>query len=101
MDMDINMYDAQAAPIVVDHIATNINNRIVLRRIKRNEDDVDNKLFIKNRHNYVGEHCVDYVPEGADDMGWLGYFVSKNEHLMKLYIGPFEPTSGSSVRDVI
>ena len=34
-------------------------------------------------------------------MGWLGYFVGKNEHLEKLVIKPFTPSSGASVRDVI
>ena len=41
----------------------------------------------------MGEGCIDYVPEGADDMGWLGYFVGKNNHLKNLFIRPFEPPS--------
>ena len=35
------------------------------------------------------------------DMGWLGYFVGQNDHLKNLFIHPFTPTSGASVRDVI
>ena len=100
--MDINTYDAQADTIDVDDITTNSNNRIVLRRIKRNDaNDEDNEcLSIQNVHYSVGG---DYVPEGADDMGWLGYFVGKNEHLKRLHICPwFTPTSsGSSVRDML
>ena len=35
-------------------------------------------------------------------MGWLGYFVGKNDHLEKLVINPFIATSsGSSIRDFI
>ena len=96
------MYEAQADTINVDDIATNSNNRIVMRRIKRNEAKfADDELWIQNQHNDYGEDCTEYVPEGAYDMGWLGYFIGKNEHLEHLYIMPFEPTSGASVRDVI
>ena len=35
------------------------------------------------------------------DMGWLGYFIGKNQHLEKLFIKSFIPTSGVSVRDVL
>ena len=50
---------------------------------------------------YTNNLCVEYCPEGADDMGWLGYFVGKNDHLQSLVIKPFTPSSGASVRGVI
>ena len=97
--MDINMYETQADSINVDDIATNSNNRIVLHRLQKNEaNEYTNSLYIQNEHD--GEYC-DYVPEGADDMGWLGYFVGKNQYLEVLSILTFVPTSGASVRDVI
>ena len=110
--MDVKIYEAQADIISVDDIAKNSNNRIVMRRIKRNEADADddnnsnendeNKaLRIRNYHGEDGGGCIDYVPEGVYDMGWLGYFVGKNEHLQELIINPFIPTSGSSLRDVM
>ena len=34
-------------------------------------------------------------------MGWLGYFIGKSGHLKNLFIRPFEPPSGASVRDVL
>ena len=95
------MYEAQADTINVDDIATNSNNRIVLKRIKRNADDDYNSLYIQDRHDDDGEDCVDYVPEGAEDMGWLGYFIGKNDHLKELYLQSFTLTSGLSVRDVM
>ena len=95
------MYDAQADTINVDDIATNSNNRIVLRRIKRNNEDDTNELWIQNEHDKDGEDCVDYVPEGADDMGWLGYFVGKNQHLEDLMIETFIPTSEANYRLVM
>ena len=97
--MNIQMYDAQADGINVDDIATNKNNRIVLRRIKRNEADYN--LWIQNQHDDDGEACGDYVPEGANDMGWLGYFIGKNEYLTNLNIRTFEPTSGLSIMEIL
>ena len=99
--MEVSVYDAQADTINVDDIATDSNNRQVLRCLKRNEaDDESNELYIKDLHEDYG-NCVEYCPEGADDMGWLGYFVSKNDHLQSLVIKPFTPSSGASVRDII
>ena len=40
---------------------------------------------------------MDYDP----DMGWLGYFAGKNDHLEELSMDSFTPTSGASVMDVI
>ena len=103
--MDVGVYDAQADTINVDDIATNSNNRFILKRIKRNDADDNNELHIQNLHDDDddedwGEES-DYSPEGADDMGWLGYFVGKNEHLDQLFIKPFTPLSGATIRDVI
>ena len=96
------MYDAQADTIDVDDIARNINNRIVLRRLKRNDaDDENNELLGIQNYHEDDEDFVKYVPEGADDMGWLGYFIGKNNHLGILNIWFFTPTSGASVGDVL
>jgi len=101
--MTPQMYDAQADSIKVEDIATNSNNRIVLERIRTNGNGVSsNCLYIQNQYdNLEGEECIDYVPEGAYDMGWLGYFISKCDYLKELYIRDFEPPSGASVLDVI
>ena len=103
MNNTIQMYDAQAGSIKVKDIATNDNNRIVLNRIKRNRADDNNKelLYIQNEHDENGEDCVDYIPEGAHDMGWLGYFVGKNNHLKELIIRDVDPPSGASVAEVL
>ena len=103
MNNTIQMYDAQADSIKIEDIVSNKNNRIVLDRIKRNseDDDYNQELFLQNQHDEQGEDCIDYVPEGAHDMGWLGYFVGKNEQLKELYIRDFTPTSGASVTEVL
>ena len=96
------MYGA-ADTIDVDDIATNGTNRIVLRRLKRNDanDENNGSLRIQNYHDQNGEYASAYVPEGIDDMGWLGFFIGKNDHLEELLIRSFTPTSGASVRDVL
>ena len=101
------MYDAQVDSIDVDDIAEDSNNIIVMSRIKRNNANENDELWIKSYHeddeDDDGEYCVDYVPEGAYDMGWLGYFVGKNDYLQELRIRPFTLMSGvsESVRDVL
>ena len=100
--MDINTYEAQADTIDVDDIATNSNNRIVMRRIKRNYANYEDNEYLSIRNVYQnGEECTCYFPEGIDDMGWLGYFIGKNQHLQKLVIRSFTPMSEASVRDVM
>ena len=87
----IQMYDAQVDTIKMEEISNDDNNRDILHRIKRNSDQENNELYIQHQREEVrvGETCVEYVPEGAYDMGWLGYFVGKNEHLEELNFGPF------------
>ena len=46
-NMDVNVYEAQADTIDVDDIARNSNNRIVMRRIKRNNADDKKSLCCK------------------------------------------------------
>ena len=95
------MYDAQAGSIKVKDITANVNSWIVMDRIKRNNPEDDDVLYIQNHHDCNGKGCVDYVPEGVYDMGWLGYFISKNNHLDILYMRDFEPPSGASVMEVL
>jgi len=80
----IQMYDAQVDTITMEDISNDHNNKVILHRIKRNSNHENNKLYIQHQRE-EGE----YVPAGAYDMGWLGYFVGKNEHLEQLYFGPF------------
>ena len=100
--MEVSVYDTRADTINVEDISTdsNSNNQHVLRRLKRNEADDKKTLWIQNEHeDDDDEECTDYVPEGADDMGWLGLFIGKNDHVEELNIRPFTPPLGASVRD--
>lgn len=95
--MNFQQYNDNAGSIRTRDIVTNSNNRIVLRRIKRNSryDENNGVLYIQNVHDENGEECVDYVPEGANDMRWLGYFIGKNIYLQNLYLSAFTPPSSS------
>jgi len=97
------MYEAQADSIKVEDIATNDNNRIILRRMKRNNPEDHDQLYIQNQHDQDGEDCEDYVPEGAHDMGWLGYFIGKSDYLNKLIFIrlTLTPISGASIAEVL
>ena len=57
------------------------DNRIILRRLRRNDAGDKKTLWIQNHHEKKGKKCIDYCPEGAYDMGSLGYFVGKSDHL--------------------
>ena len=84
---NFHTYDAQADTIKLEDIATNEDNRIVLRRIRYNkvedEDDSHGKESLWIQKNSYG---YSYVPEGEEDMGRLGYYVGKNTVLQQLYI---------------
>ena len=97
------MYEAQADTINVDDISRNSNNRIVLRRLQRNDvdDEIPTLRIDDEPDDDEDEEDWCYFPEGAYDMGWLGYFVGKSDHLQMLTIVPFTPTSRASARDVI
>ena len=77
------MYDEQASSINVEDITNDDDNRIILDRIMRNDGDTK-KLFIQDMR-YDANDLV-YVPKSSVDMGWLGYFIGKNNHLEVLYI---------------
>ena len=64
----------------VDGVATDGNNRAVMRLIKANQDE-NISLRINcthDSHDSCDGNCLDYVPEGVCDMEWLGYFVGEN-----------------------
>ena len=94
-------YETLVDTINIEEIATNDNNRLMLRRMKRNNPGDHDKLYIQNVHDEDGGACEDYVPEGANDMGWLGYFVGKNEQLRQLNFISLTPPSGASIAEVL
>ena len=91
MNNTTQMYDAQADSIKIKDIANNINNRLILSRIMRNSEfEGHDKLYIQNDIDEDNRDENDYIPEGSNDMGWLGYFIGKNENLIELNITSFD-----------
>ena len=88
------MYDAQTNTVNIDDITTNEQNRKVLRRLSNNNAADFNEELIQNLWiRDVDEDDNDYLPEGAHDMGWLGYFIGRCDYLQKLYIREFDDYS--------
>ena len=88
----IQMYDAQADTIKMEDISNDDNSRVILHRIKRNDANDKINLFIQDYVVKNGETDIDidYKPEGAKDMGWLGYFIGENTNLKTLCMSQFE-----------
>ena len=68
--MDIHAYDAQADTISVDGIASDVRNRIILRRFQRNNADNANNdtLWIQNEvYDELGldKECTEYLSRGS------------------------------------
>ena len=101
--MNTQMYNAQADTIKINDIVTNKFNRELLSNISGNVKGIEGatdsieQLWIRD----VVEDETDYIPEGVDDMGWLGYFVGKNEHIEELFIRYFEAPSGVSFMEML
>ena len=76
-------YDAAASTIRVEDIAADETNRKILRKLKENDPEFGT-LWICSHE--CRQEDYDYVPEGASDFGWLGYFIGKCETLKVLGI---------------
>ena len=99
--MSFNQYNAQAAATInIDDIASSYTNRSILLRLQSGDCPVFKELWI--RHEVDDEQIEeDYVPESSHDMGWLGYFIGKNEPLKTLNVRQFDPPEGESVSDLL
>ena len=91
------------ATIKINDIASLDINRSVLCVLQRANLPFD-ELWIGCDMNIVLNKENDniiYVPESSHDMGWLGYFIGRHEHLKNLYIRDFNALSGESFRNVL
>ena len=90
----IQMYDTQAGSIKMKDITSKKNNRVIIERMRRNNADDEFNTFLRICDDDDDQEGVnDYFPEGAEDMGWLGYFVGRNDHLKELYLRFFDTMS--------
>ena len=70
-----------AATIEIEDITTDATNRNILRRLKENDPN-----FVEMSVSVAGRVAggTSFSPTSARDMGWLGYFISKNTNLREL-----------------
>ena len=83
-------YDAAAITVKIEDIVRGAANRNILRRLKENDPGLD-KLRLIGKGDWRRDEN-DYCPEGADDTGWLGYYIGQNAKLkdMTLHSNSFE-----------
>ena len=76
-------FDAAAGTIKIEDIKTDDVNREILRKLKENDPNFD-KVYVRNQegHRFANEYC----PEGARDLGWLGYYIGRNTTLKELFL---------------
>eukprot|EP00984_Skeletonema_dohrnii_P019944 scaffold9636_cov76-Skeletonema_dohrnii-CCMP3373.AAC.5 len=68
-------HDALAAGVRIKDIASTASNRALLHRLKNNDPGLTH-LSIDD----LEDDALFQVREG-DDLGWLGYFIGRNETL--------------------
>ena len=88
-------YDAAARTVKIEDITSDETNQEILLKIKgKFRIPTFVELYI-DPGGTQRSHC--YVPGGAHDSGWLGYFIGKNTSLKALYLesNPFELFNGA------
>jgi Ran GTPase-activating protein (RanGAP) involved in mRNA processing and transport len=75
-----NQYDALAATVRIKDITSSGRNRALLHRIKNNDPSLTSLSM--DYFDYDGR----FIPREGDDLGWLGYFIGRNETLTNLYL---------------
>ena len=81
---EYNKHDALVETIKIEDIATDKENQDILRRLKQN-DETFVTLWICNRRGGLGIICGPaYLCYGAEELGWLGYFIGKSTCLREV-----------------
>uniref|UniRef100_A0A7S2P416 Uncharacterized protein n=1 Tax=Skeletonema marinoi TaxID=267567 RepID=A0A7S2P416_9STRA len=87
--MNMKRRDALARDINLEDITSSNNNAEVLQRLRDNDRrwGFQDTLFIEEAYdgNDDGDDMVFMISEG-DDLGWLGYFIGRNQSLDALAI---------------
>ena len=88
-------YDAAASTIKIEDITSDKINQKILRRLKENIPN----FVLKVQGNREGWAVNIYRPEGAHDLGWLGYFIGKKSLLCELRLrsDPFRGLNNDAI----
>ena len=99
---DKKYYDSRLQDIKLEDITSSPRNIHVLEKFRRGDPNFT-KLCVDIRleddsdsdDDYENEEYIEYETdyEGGDDLGWLGYFIGRSEHLKELHITdlPYHP----------
>lgn len=80
-------YNAAAGSRIVriEDITKEETNREMLRKLEKNDPNFD-KLWVRSSHDLAVGRAQYYLSDGAHELGWLGYFISKNTTLKELHL---------------
>ena len=87
------------APKIKDITSDKIN-RNILHRLKTNDPSFTS-MNICNLHHRFSKSDNEYCPSGAYDLGWLGYFIGKNQHLENIALLGARGTPDVGVTDFL
>ena len=76
-------YAALADTIKIEDITSSYVNRNILQKLKNNDKTFD-KMNICCKFVNMGANSYDYLPDGGEDLGWLGYYIGQNTKLSKV-----------------
>ena len=76
-------YDALAAEVKLKDITSCRHNRALLHRIKNNDPGLTRLPIVRDDDDYDQK---EFVVRESDDLGWLGYFVGRNERIENVFI---------------
>ena len=72
-------YESLASTKLIEDITSDERNRNILRRIKENDVDMKDLNIYENCRIRINHR--DYIPYNGDDLGWLGYYIGRNNTL--------------------
>jgi Ran GTPase-activating protein (RanGAP) involved in mRNA processing and transport len=82
---DNNYYEARARDVNLDSI-TSEYNAIILEKLRNNDDSFKAMGIVEADYRWPEEDDFIVDVQEGEDLGWLGYFIGKNERLESLWI---------------
>ena len=80
-DYDYEYYQAHAKDAILEDITSDEDNAGILAMVRDNDPAFTNLAIVTESADYF-----DFVVREGDHLGWLGYFVGRNDKLETLYI---------------
>eukprot|EP00984_Skeletonema_dohrnii_P019941 scaffold9636_cov76-Skeletonema_dohrnii-CCMP3373.AAC.2 len=92
-------YDTLASSVRLKDVISSAENRAILHRLKNNDPCLTGLFIDESDDGYDDDIDLFQVREG-DDLGWLGYFIGRNETLESLYVY-YLPTNRDQVENLL